>query len=381
MDPQVETANNRKRNLAIATTVIALAAIGYGAYWGLVLQHQENTDDAYVSGHLVQITPEVAGTVVKINAEDTDHVEAGQPLVALDANDAQLAFDKARTDFIQAVRETKQLMTNTQQLAAQVTLRQAEMAKAQSDLKRRETLAGTDAMSAEELNHARDAVATAKAALDAAQDQEKATSALVGRDTLAHHPTVERAAAKLKEAWLTLARTTIKSPVAGYVARRSVQIGQRIAVGTPLMAVVPLSDVWVDANFKEVQLAKIRIGQPVELTADIYGSKVTYHGKVAGLSAGTGSAFSLLPAQNATGNWIKVVQRLPVRVSLDPQELKAHPLRVGLSVDTVVDTRDQSGPMLTDTPRQAPAQETRVLSPSLKEADDLVNKLLAANSQ
>jgi membrane fusion protein (multidrug efflux system) len=381
MDKQIETAKSRKRNLFVATGIIAALAIGYGAYWGLVLSHQESTDDAYVAGHMVQLTPEVAGTVVKISAEDTDRVNSGQTVVAFDNSDAKLAFERARNEFVQTVRETRQLMTSTQQLAAQVAQREAELGKAQSDLKRRETLAGTDAMSAEELGHARDAVKTAQAALDAAREQAKATNALVGKDALAKQPNVQRAASKLKEAWLALQRTEVKAPVSGYVARRNVQVGQRVATGTPLMVVVPLDSVWVDANFKEVQLAKIRIGQDVELTADVYGSKVSYHGKVQGLSAGTGSAFSLLPAQNATGNWIKVVQRVPVRIQLDAKQLQEHPLRVGLSVDAVVDTSKQDGPTLAQSARNNPVQETRALTPDLKQADDLVASLLAANAQ
>ncbi|WP_374555033.1 HlyD family secretion protein [Aquitalea pelogenes] len=381
MDKQIETAKSRKRNLFVATGLIAALAIGYGVYWGLVLSHQESTDDAYVAGHMVQLTPEVAGTVVKISAEDTDRVNSGQTVVAFDNSDAKLAFERARNEFVQTVRETRQLMTSTQQLAAQVAQREAELGRAQSDLKRRETLAGTDAMSAEELGHARDAVKTAQAALDAVREQAKATNALVGKDVLAKQPNVQRAASKLKEAWLALQRTEVKAPVSGYVARRNVQVGQRVATGTPLMVVVPLDSVWVDANFKEVQLAKIRIGQDVELTADVYGSKVSYHGKVQGLSAGTGSAFSLLPAQNATGNWIKVVQRVPVRIQLDPKQLKEHPLRVGLSVDAVVDTSKQDGPTLAQSARDNPVQETRALTPDLKQADDLVASLLAANAQ
>ncbi|WP_137008696.1 HlyD family efflux transporter periplasmic adaptor subunit [Aquitalea aquatilis] len=381
MDKQIETAKSRKRNLFVATGIIAALAIGYGAYWGLVLSHQENTDDAYVAGHMVQLTPEVGGTVVKIAAEDTDRVNSGQTVVAFDNSDAKLAFERARNEFAQTVRETRQLMTSTQQLAAQVAVREAELSKAQADLKRRETLAGSDAISSEELGHARDAVSTAKAALDAAREQAKATEALVGKDVLAKQPNVQRAASKLKEAWLALQRTEVKAPVSGYVARRNVQVGQRVAAGTPLMVVVPLESVWVDANFKEVQLAKIRIGQDVELTADLYGSKVSYHGKVQGLSAGTGSAFSLLPAQNATGNWIKVVQRVPVRIQLDPKELKEHPLRVGLSVDAVVDISKQDGASLADAPRTTPAQETHALTPDLKQADELVASLLAANAQ
>jgi membrane fusion protein (multidrug efflux system) len=380
MEKQTNQANSRKRNLMIATGVFAAVAIAYGAYWATVLRYQETTDDAYVSGHLMQLTPEVGGTVVKISSEDTDRVEAGQTVVQLDVNDAQLTFNKAKQNFIQAVRQTRQLMTNSDQLAAQIALRKTDLAKAQEDLKRRQTLAGTDAISPEELSHARDAVASAQAALDASVQQQKANNDLLGSDKVEQEPQVQAAATSLREAWLALERTKIKAPAAGYIARRNIQVGQRISAGTALMAIVPLQSVWVDANFKEVQLDSIRIGQPVELTADLYGSAMTYHGKVAGLSAGTGSAFSLLPAQNATGNWIKVVQRLPVRIALDPKELQAHPLRVGLSMNVEVETRDQTGPMLADQPKASSVQSTQALTPDLSQADALIKQLLAANS-
>jgi membrane fusion protein (multidrug efflux system) len=378
MDSQVQKAKSRKRNLIIASSLFAAAAIGYGVYWGTVLRFEESTDDAYVSGHLVQLTPEVGGTVVKIAADDTDLVQAGQTVVALDGNDARLAFDRARAQFVQTVRETRQLMTNAQQQQALIEQRQVELERATEDYKRRQALAGSDAMSAEELGHARQAVDDARAALAATTQQHKATTVLIGRDRVAQNPKVLSAAASLKDAWLALQRTEVKAPSSGYIARRGVQVGQRIAAGSALMSIVPLESVWVDANFKEVQLEKIRIGQPVTLVADLYGSKVSYHGKVAGLGAGTGSAFSLLPAQNATGNWIKVVQRVPVRVALDPAELKKHPLRIGLSMDVEVNTRNQNGPMLAEA-AAASGQETRALTPDLKQADALIDSLIDAN--
>ena len=371
---------SRQRGLILASLVFAIAAIGYGAYWATVLRYQEGTDDAYVNGHLIQLTPEIAGTVVSIAADDTDRVNAGQTVVTLEANDARLAFERARNEFVQAVRETRQLIGSERQQNAQVSLRKSELARAEDDLKRRQQLAGSEALSAEELAHARDAVATARAALAVAQEQAASTQALLGQETLASKPAVARAATRLKEAWLALKRTEVRAPLTGYVARRSVQVGQRVNAGSPMLAIVPLDKVWVDANFKESQLHKIRLGQPVELHADMYGGDVTYHGKVAGLAAGTGSAFSLLPAQNATGNWIKVVQRVPVRIELDAAELKTHPLRVGLSMQVEVQTRKQDGPTLAEAPRTAPAQVTRALTPDLAQADALVAQLLAANA-
>ncbi|OWY37444.1 EmrA/EmrK family multidrug efflux transporter periplasmic adaptor subunit [Xenophilus sp. AP218F] len=379
MDNKIEIAKSRKRNLLVATAIFAAVAIGYGAYWALVLSQEESTDDAYVSGHMMQITPQIGGTVAKVLVDDTQQVKAGQVLVALDPSDAKLAFERARNEFSQAVRQTRQLMTGNQQLAAQVAVREAEFARAQADLKRRQQLAGSEAISAEELGHASDAVAAAKAALDAAREQARANDALTGKDSLAEQPAVKAAASRLKEAWLNLQRTEIKAPMDGIIARRNVQVGQRLAAGTPLMAVIPLHNLWVDANFKEGQLAKIRVGQPVELKSDLYGGKVRYRGKVVGLGAGTGSAFSLLPPQNATGNWIKVVQRVPVRISLEAADLQKHPLRLGLSMDAVVDISKQDGKLVAEAPASG-AQDVSTQLPDLAEADKLVKQLLAANA-
>lgn len=339
---------NRKRKLIGLTLIFLIIAMAFLLMYFLVWQHEESTDDAYVNGHLVQITPQITGTVQTVNVDDTQTVKAGQVLVSLDDSDMQLAFERAHHDLITAIRQNKQQTAQSAQARAQVIAQQAQLKRLQADLRRRESLAGTDAISAEELNHARDAVVEAQAQLKAIQGQETAAQAVIGNNVpLRQQPSVMTAISRLKSAWLDLQRTKIKAPVDGQIAKRNVQLGQKVATGSPLMAVVPLSNVWVDANFKESQLAKIRIGQPVKITADVYGSKVTYHGKVAGLSAGTGAAFSLLPAQNATGNWIKVVQRVPVRITLDPKELAAHPLRVGLSMDVEVNTRDQNGQDLT----------------------------------
>ncbi|MBI0159764.1 MULTISPECIES: efflux RND transporter periplasmic adaptor subunit [unclassified Snodgrassella] len=338
----------RKRKLVLLTVFFLLIALGCLLMYLLVWQHKESTDDAYVNGHLVQITPQITGTVQKVNVDDTQTVKAGQVLVELDNSDMQLAFERAHDELINAIRQNQQQTAQSRQASAQVAAQQAQLKRLQADLQRRQSLAGTDAISAEELSHARDAVQEAQANLKAMQGQESAAKAVLGHNVpLRQQPAVMTAVSHLKSAWLDLQRTQIKAPVDGQVAKRNVQVGQKVATGAALMAVVPLNNVWVDANFKESQLAKIRIGQPVEISADVYGSKVTYHGKVAGLSAGTGAAFSLLPAQNATGNWIKVVQRVPVRIALDPKELAAHPLRVGLSMDVEVNTRNQNGQDLT----------------------------------
>ncbi|MGX6569947.1 HlyD family efflux transporter periplasmic adaptor subunit, partial [Cupriavidus necator] len=310
------TTNNngkRKRMLLSLTAAIVVAGIGYGVYWGMYARHFENTDDAYVAGNVVQVTPLVGGTVVSISADDTQLVTAGQPLIQLDRADSQVALEQAEAQLAQAVREVRTLYVNNGSLAANVALREADVAKARDDLRRRQAIAGSGAVSNEEISHAQSALKGAESALLAAREQLASNKVLTDQTTVEKHPNVQRAAASLRSAYLSFARSAMPAPVTGYVAKRSVQVGQRVAAGAPLMAVVPLDQVWVDANFKEVQITHMRIGQPVTLEADVYGSKVEYQGKVAGFSAGTGSAFSLLPAQNATGNWIKVVQRLPVR--------------------------------------------------------------------
>ena len=328
----------RKRNLTLVTLLFIIIALGVTLAYFLFWQHEEETEDAYVAGHLVQITPQITGTVRKVMFDDTELVKKGDVLITLDDSDFQLAYDRAQNELIQAIRQNKQQTATNSQAKAQVLLRKADLARAQADLRRRELLSGTDAISGEELSHARAAVVQAQAALKAVEAAETSAQAAIGNNIpLRQQPAVQTAVSRIKDAWLNLQRTQIHAPIAGQVAKRNVQVGQRITQGVPLMAVVPLDNLWVDANFKESQLRKMRIGQSVEMVSDLYGSKVVYHGKVMGLSAGTGSAFSLLPAQNATGNWIKVVQRVPVRISLGSRELRANPLRMGLSMTVKVD--------------------------------------------
>ena len=333
----------RKRLLALLGLGALVAAAGYGAYYYSVARFHEDTDDAYVNGNLVQLTPQVSGTVVAVNADDTEIVSAGDTIVTLDPADARIALANAEAALGQTVRQVSALYVNNNTLAATVQQRQVDLSRARDDLRRRTEASESGAVAAEDVAHARDTVKAAEAALETAKQQLASNHALTDQASVANHPSVQAAATRVRDAYLANARNTLPAPVTGYVARRSVQVGQRVAPGNPLMAIVPLDGVWVDANFKEVQLKHIRIGQPVELHADLYGGKVTYHGKVVGFSAGTGSAFSALPAQNATGNWIKVVQRLPVRIALDPVELRAHPLQVGLSMQVDVETRERGG--------------------------------------
>ncbi|OYU92549.1 MAG: EmrA/EmrK family multidrug efflux transporter periplasmic adaptor subunit [Burkholderiales bacterium PBB5] len=398
---------SRRKALGIIAVVVLLAGAGYGAYWALALQHTESTDNAYVQGNVVQITPQVPGTVVAILADEADVVKPGQPLVRLDAADAQVALQRAEAQLAQTVREVRTLFANNGTLGAQVALREAELtrahsevqrlqadvAKAQDDVNRRQPLMASGAVGKEEFAHASTQLAAARSALASAQSSVAAAQQgvaaakeqlLAGQTqtegtTVAQHPGVQRAAAKVREAYLALKRTELPAPLDGVVAKRSVQIGQRVAAGAPLMTVVALDKLWVDANFKEGQLKTLRIGQPAVLTADVYGQKVEFHGTVQGLGAGTGSAFALLPAQNATGNWIKVVQRVPVRIALDAKELASHPLRLGLSMTVHVDVADTSGKMLADVARTGAVAETAVVDQLASAADAQVLKVVQAN--
>jgi len=363
--------------MALLTVVILIAAVAYGFYYFLYARFYESTDDAYVNGNVVQITPQVVGTVIAVNADDTQTVKLGDPLVDLDPADSKVALQQAEADLGQTVRQVRTLYVNNNTYEAQVAQRETQLAQAQDDLRRRQAVAQTGAVSGEELAHAQDAVKDAVATLEAAEQQLASNRALTDNTTIERHPNVLAAAAKVRDAYLNYARNTLPAPVSGYVAKRSVQVGQRVSPGTPLMAIVPLNGVWVDANFKEVQLKHMHVGQPVELTADIYGSSVVYHGRVVGFSAGTGSAFSLLPAQNATGNWIKVVQRLPVRIALDPQELDKHPLRIGLSVDAEVNVRDESGAQMQNVPNTV--YQTDVFAKYGDQADAEIARIIAAN--
>jgi membrane fusion protein (multidrug efflux system) len=329
---------------------------------------------------VVQITPQISGTVVAIRADDTQFVKAGQPLVRLDPADARVALDEAEAQLARTVRDVRNLYATSSQLAAAEQLRRTELAAAQSDLARRQRLASTGAISGEELQHAADAVKTSQAQLIAAEQQLAANRARVDGTTLQDHPQVRDAAAAVRNAYLTLERTQLAAPVAGFVARRNVQLGERVSLGTALMAVVPLDQVWVDANFKEPQLAHMRIGQPVKLTADLYGGHVVYHGTVAGFGAGTGSAFSLLPAQNATGNWIKIVQRVPVRIALDPREIAAHPLQIGLSMKAQVDVKGRAdGARLPQVASSQGSWTTAATAESESQAEARVQAIIAAN--
>jgi membrane fusion protein (multidrug efflux system) len=371
--------SKRRSTLLALTTVFIVAAAAAAGWWWFDGRWTTSTDDAYVQGNLVQLTPQIPGIVIRINADDTALVREGDPVVVLDAADTQTALDEAKAGLAQAVRRVRQLYANTDALRASVELRRAEWRRAREDLQRRTGLPDARALADEDLKHAQAQVETAVAALKVAEQQLAASEATVSRTTVATHPDVKQAAAKLRESYLAAQRASVLAPVTGYVAKRSVQLGQQVAPGAPLLAIVPLVDVWVDANFKESQLRDVRIGQPVTLSADLYGGATLYHGSVIGLAPGTGSAFALLPPQNATGNWIKIVQRLPVRIRLDPQELAAHPLRVGLSMSVSIDTHDRRGPVLASAPSVELPLETKAYENALADAARLEHEIVQAN--
>jgi membrane fusion protein (multidrug efflux system) len=374
------TNSRRGFMLRLLLIVLVLAAIAWTVWYFLDGRWYESTDDAYVNGNIVQITPRISGTVISIGADDGDLVKQGDVMVKLDKSDADVELQHATANLASTVRRVRGLYSTVSGAQAQLAVQKVNLQKAQADYNRRRDLAKTGAISAEELAHARDALNAAQNALANAQQQLQTNQVLVDDTVVASHPDVKAAAAQYRAAYLDDVRTTIVAPVTGYVAKRTVQVGQRVQPGAALMAVVPLHEVWVDANFKETQLTDMRIGQPVEITSDVYGGAVKYKAEVESLGVGTGSAFSLLPAQNATGNWIKIVQRIPVRVVFtDPSQLDKHPLRIGMSLDTEVNLHNQNGQMLSQTPRTEARFSTDVFDHQLVDANEKIEQIIHAN--
>ncbi|KAB8038181.1 HlyD family secretion protein [Janthinobacterium aquaticum] len=369
----------RKAVLLAITAAFVAAGVAWGVYYQLVLSKEEVTDNAYVGGNLVTLSAQVTGNVDEIRAEETQLVKAGAPLIRLNAIDADLMLSQAEARLGNVVRQERERYASVAQYDAVIAQRRLALATAQGNLARRAPLAADQTISGEDLVHAKQAVDEAQAALAVAQRQAESVRSSVAGVDLASHPAVLSAKGDVVQAWLAVRRNAVLAPVTGYVAKRNVQLGAHVTPGTPLMAIVPLNQLWVDANFKESELRNIRIGQPATIETDLYGGKVVYHGKVLGMSAGTGSAFSLLPAQNATGNWIKVVQRVPVRITLDAQELAAHPLRIGLSTTVTVDTSHGEGARLDQPMVAGSAQATTTLALPVAEAEKLADDIIARN--
>ena len=372
--------NGKRRVLLIGITLaFIVAGIAWFLLWSMVWSQREVTEDAYVGGNQVAVSAQVPGTVVGVLVDDTQRVEAGDVLVRLDPTDATVALEKARSALASAVRQVRQQSALASQYDAAIGARRLDLVRAQADLARRKPLLVDKAIAPEEVAHARTAVEVAQTALDLARRQADAAHALVDGTDVAGNASVQQARAAFREAWINAERNAIVAPVGGYVAQRSVQVGSRVQPGQALLTIIPLHDLWVDANFKESQLAHIRIGQPATIEADVYGGEVEFHGKVVGLAAGTGSAFALLPPQNASGNWIKVVQRVPVRIELDPRQLEKSPLRVGLSTSVRVDTHDRSGRVLPAAPVATTIAETSVFARDLARAEAEADAIVAAN--
>lgn len=383
-------ASTRRSLLGIFFVLLLLGGLASGGWYWFISRHFETTDDAYVAANVIPVTPQITGIVREVAARDTDHVTAGQSLVTLDDADARIALEAAEAQLARTVRDIRTVFATNDTLSADVAVRRADLAqaeaqrrKAEDDLATRKALVVSGAVGKEELKHAEIALAAAEAMVTAAQSgiraaQERlsANQAMTEGTTIEAHPSVAQAAARVREAYVNLARCQILAPVGGDVVRRTVQVGQRVQPGTPLLSLVPLDHVWVDANFKEVQLADMRIGQPVKIHADVYGDDIVYDGKIVGFSAGTGAAFALLPAQNATGNWIKIVQRVPVRIELNPEQVAARPLRVGLSVIATVDTKDQSGTPLGKAAPGPHRSETEVFDGQREHAERRIAEII-----
>lgn len=378
LSPNKTLAIQRKKSLLILTTVITMIAFFLSIYWLAYARYYEYTDDAYVNGNIIPITTHVSGTVVTLNVNNTQYVKTGQVLVKLDPADNLVALQQAKANLAKTLRETQQLFINNESLTAIITIREAELDKANFDKTRRVAAIKSGAISQEELTNAEDAYKRATASLTQARAELELNRSLTNNTTVSQHPNVLAAASLLRQAYLNYARNIIIAPISGYISRINVQVGQHLATGAQLMSLVPLEQVWVDANFKEKQLRHMHIGQAVSLTADIYGSRILYHGKISGFSAGTGSAFSFLPAQNATGNWIKIVQRLPVRIDLNAQEIKKYPLQIGLSTSAKVDLHSPHK-VLPAATINFRTYETKIYQSRIKEADTLVNQIIAEN--
>ena len=366
-----------RRGLIVLAVVAVAVAIGI--YYAAFVRYHVTTDDAYVNGNLVRLTPQLAGTVIAINTDETQYVHRGQVLIELDPRDAKIALAQAKAGLGETVREVAQLFTEDRRDAALVSAEQTQLSQASEDLTRDRSLQSVHGVSLETLEHDENAVRSARAALQQAQASLASTRAEIAGTTPATHPRVLQAEANLRAAWLALDRTRVLAPVSGYVVRRSVELGEQVSPSTEMLAVVPVSSMWIDANFKENQLGSLRIGQPVQVSVDMYGSHVAYHGKVLGLTAGTGSALAVLPTQNASGNWIKIVQRLPVRIGLDPAELARHPLFLGLSANIDVGVRNTDGSALSRVPAWPAAQRTDVYDEQDSGADRVIDDIVAAS--
>lgn len=380
MTDKVVTSKKRNRILLWVSVGFILTGIAVFLYWLTILRFEKFTNDAYVSGNMIDLIPQVPGIVTSINVDNTDLVEEGQVLIELDRTDYQIAYEISQNELGDTVRSVVQLFLRVEELEAELEQKDAELFKAEKDYQNRVNLVGIGGVSREEFEHVEADFVGAQAARKSTDLLLQSAYAEVQNTTVKTHPLVKKAADGLKDAYVNLQRCSILAPSSGYVAMRSTQLGEYVELSKPLMTIIPLNELWVDANYKEVQLSKVRIGQSVRLISDIYGSGVAFHGKIVGINPGTGSVFSALPPQNATGNWIKIVQRVPVRVSLDPNQLKKYPLWLGLSMNVTVDIHDYSGPMLAEATRIKSIYQTKIYSQQEEGVMKIIDKIILENA-
>ena len=369
----------RKKIVLIFFLVCGLLGIAFFLTWLFYLRFIEYTDDAYVQGNQVYITPLRPGFITAIHSDDTYLVKKGQVLIDLDKTDANIALNQARENLAQVVREVCQMFHQVFVYEAEIEVRKAEYIKSAQDFEHRKDVIEEGGVSLEDFEHAIAALSSSYYSLQLTEFLYEKALSLVQGTTIKGHPLILEAADRVREAWVQLYRCRIYSPVEGLVAQRKIQVGMWVDSGQLLMSVIPLDQIWVNANYKETQLKHMRIGQPVKITSDLYGNEVVFHGKIAGLPGAAGNAFSLLPPQNLTGNWIKIVQRVPVRVSLDPAEIKSYPLRIGLSMEAIVDLRDQKGLLVPETNEGSPKYETSIFTVEEQGDEELITAIIANN--
>jgi membrane fusion protein (multidrug efflux system) len=371
--------NNKHKALWISSTLFALCALVFGVYWFSYARFHESTDDAYVNGNMIMLTPQISGIVTTILTDNTKLVEAGQPLIELDRHDYEIAFQNAKGNLAETVRQVCSMYILVEELKAKKQAAQSDLLRAKRDYMHRKELVGDASVSREDFEHSETTLSYALAYVKQVEKELGSAVAKVTSTTIETHPLVEQAKSSLRSSFLALHRCTVRSPTKAIVTLRKAQVGQWVSASTPLLSLVPLDQIWVDANFREVSLKNMRIGQPVELFSDMYGRSTKYHGKVVGLNPGTGSVFSVLPPQNATGNWIKIVQRVPVKISLDPKEVEQNPLVLGLSVIATTNTTERGGLQLPKLSAPEPIYDTQVYTDELAGADEMIDSIVKEN--
>lgn len=368
-----------KKWILIATAIFLAAILGFSAAWLSLWRFEEKTNDAYVNGNMIPITPQQKGIITTLLADNTQLIEEGQPILELENHEYEIALNRAKADLGNTVRNVVQMFVKVKELEAKRDASRADFLRACLDYKHRRELVVDQSVSQEDFEHSQTTAFSSFSLYREVELELDAARAKVGNTTVARHPEVERAKANLQAAFLELHRCVVRSPARGIITQRKAQVGQWVQAADVLMSLVPVDQIWVDANYREVDLKNLRIGQSVHLKSDMYGSAILYHGKIVGLNPGTGSVFSIIPPQNASGNWIKIIQRIPVKISLDMEEIKKFPLMLGLSMTATADTHDRSGPRLAETTTQKPIYQTNVYRQELNGVDEMIRKIIGDN--